>query len=122
MEADDLLCNGKAKTCSAGIAGTGAVQPVELFKDRLQFLLGDRSAPVGKGDLDGLFCLHRGDYDCGVPVAVGDGIFQNVIEKRGPVCLRLPQWSSNHLHEYPRCCHAPSVPGRIRRSSAVAYS
>ena len=80
VKGDDLFGNSQSKTSAPSVGGAGVIQTVELFKQSIQFIRGDRFSSAGDPDKDSLFPrFGADDYLC-PRVAVGRCVFQKVVE------------------------------------------
>lgn len=78
MERDNLPGDGETQPGPTGAAPR--IQPVKLLKDTLQFLLGNRSAVVGKSQLYAVLAALGFNGDLGSAVAVIHRIAQKVVK------------------------------------------
>ena len=83
MQFHDLFCHRKSKSGSSGLARSGIVRTVELFKYGLQFLFRDRLTLIRKYDDNGNtfpVCTH---INVCAAVTIGNRISQKVVKHPG---------------------------------------
>ena len=83
MEGDDFFCDGQSQSGAAGVGVAGFVHAEEFFKDGVQFFCRNGSALIDKANENIFFTFACIDLDRGVGIAVGDGVFQNIVEHSG---------------------------------------
>ena len=78
-EGKDFLGYGQAKARAARAGGAGAVQTEELFKDPVQFLLGDVLSRIGEGEYDFPGLYPSGNFHRAVRQAIIRRVAQEII-------------------------------------------
>ena len=83
VKCDDLFGDGQSQPGAPGVGGAGVIQTIELFKQSIQFICGDRFASAGDPNEDSLFPrFGADDYLC-PRVTVSRRVFQKVVEDPG---------------------------------------
>ena len=76
---DDVLGDGQAEACAAGLAGASFIDPIETLEKTRQMFGWDAGAEVTNIELNSLLCLLRAKIDA----PAGTSVFHRVVNQVG---------------------------------------